>query len=563
MTDLSQSRRHASAILVCLFAAFGPISAVLAESASENAGLSGPTGQTAMLAPAMVEASGAMIGTVTITNGSIFDLDNPEENKVLYRLANRAHATTRPHVIKQQLLFETGDRFSAQVLAESERIIRSNRYVQEASIQTVRQEDGVVDVNVITTDVWTLMPKLSFSRSGGKSKAAIGLKEGNLFGTGVSVEAMYRSDVDRDSRSLKLEDRNLGSSWYGLSVGYANNSDGDSQFLDLGKPFYSLDSRDARGISFRDDDRVESFYDRGEIGSEYRHEAKTHELFLGWSSGLRDGWTRRYTAGLSYDDHRFSPVSDSAYPITVVPENRKFLTPFIGIEFVEDQYEKTSNLDQINRTEDRYLGTRMSARLGLARAGAGSDRNAWLLNVVAQTGFGSSEKSSLLLASELGGRVEQGGMQNLALDLSARYYKRQSDRRLLYAALSGTYGHSLDLDQYLVLGGNNGLRGYPLRFQTGDKRALFTLEQRFFTEWYPFRLFRVGGAVFFDVGRTWGDGPLAASDNQLLKDVGVGLRLGNTRSGLGRMIHVDVAVPLNDNDGIDSVQLLISTRTNF
>ncbi len=32
------------------------------------------------------------------------------------------------------------------------------------------------------------------------------------------------------------------------------------------------------------------------------------------------------------------------------------------------------------------------------------------------------------------------------------------------------------------------------------------------TDWYPFRLFRIGGAAFFDIGRTWGPAALGESN---------------------------------------------------
>ena len=242
---------------------------------------------------------------------------------------------------------------------------------------------------------------------------------------------------------------------------------------------------------------------------------------------------------------------------------RKLLTPFVGFEMVQDRYEKSSNYDQINRVEDRFLGTRLSGRLGVARAGSGSDRDALLLKIGAQTGFGDSQTSSLLLASEFGSRLEQGGVQNLRLGVSAKYYRNQSERRRLYLSLGGIYGYNLDLDQFLVLGGDTGARGYPLRFQTGDKSLLLTVEQRYFTDWYPFRLFHVGGALFFDVGRTWGNSPVADSSKELLSDVGFGLRLASSRSGLGRMIHVDLAFPLSNSSYIDGVQFLVSTRKSF
>jgi hemolysin activation/secretion protein len=159
--------------------------------------------------------------------------------------------------------------------------------------------------------------------------------------------------------------------------------------------------------------------------------------------------------------------------------------------------------------------------------------------------------------------VEEGVGRNVSLGLSARYYRRQSDHRLLYAGLSSTFGNNLDLDQYLEIGGDSGLRGYPLRYQTGDKRVLLTVEQRYFTDWYPFRLFHIGGAVFFDAGRAWGDGPNNSRRNEWLKDVGFGLRIGNTRSGLGRMTHIDIAFPLDGDSDIADVQLLVSTRKSF
>ncbi len=48
-----------------------------------------------------------------------------------------------------------------------------------------------------------------------------------------------------------------------------------------------------------------------------------------------------------------------------------------------------------------------------------------------------------------------------------------------------------------------------------------------------------------------------------LSDVGVGLRLGSARSGLGNVLHIDLAMPLNRSNDIDSLQLLIETKKSF
>ena len=511
----------------------------------------------------LLEISDALVGSVTINNGGIFDLENPEENSLLYRLANKTHVETRPHVVAQQLLFNVGDDYSKQAVEESERILRSNRYIQEAQIEATPNADGKVDINVTTTDTWTLIPKLSLSRSGGTNSSAVGIKEMNLLGTGIGLEAGYTSDVDRDSKVLKVVDNHVANSWYSLKAEFEQNSDGFTRFLNFGKPFYAMNSTNAHGVSLFDNEQIESVYDRGEIAAQYDQQTRKQELFYGWSSGLRNGWTRRYEAGLGYEDNRFAEVPGDESPGSLVPEDRTLAYPFFGIELLQDKYEVGKNFDQVSRVEDRFLGTALKARIGLAAKSFGSDRDAWLVDAGVQTSFGMSKKSTVFLASNFSTRMESGTAANTILALDAKYYRKQSDKRLLFARISGTYGNNLDLDQQMYLGGDSGLRGYPLRYQNGDKRALLTIEQRFFTDWYPFRLFHVGAAVFFDAGRTWGDGPFGTGSDGLLRDVGAGLRLGNSRSGLGRMIHIDIAYPLDGDNSISNVQFIIESKLSF
>jgi hemolysin activation/secretion protein len=168
-----------------------------------------------------------------------------------------------------------------------------------------------------------------------------------------------------------------------------------------------------------------------------------------------------------------------------------------------------------------------------------------------------------LLSGALQGRLESGELRNAILDGALRYYVRQSERRLFFATLEGSVGRELDLDTQILLGGDNGLRGYPLRYQGGEARAMLTVEQRYFTNWYPFRLVRVGAAAFFDIGRTWGESPVSTPSLGLLKDVGIGLRLGNSRSGLGNIIHIDLAFPLDGDSTIDDMQFLVETKERF
>ncbi|MCP4661912.1 MAG: hypothetical protein GY856_41440 [bacterium] len=49
----------------------------------------------------------------------------------------------------------------------------------------------------------------------------------------------------------------------------------------------------------------------------------------------------------------------------------------------------------------------------------------------------------------------------------------------------------------------------------------------------------------------------------MLKDVGFGLRIGQSRSGRGTLTHLDIAFPLDGDDSIRRVQFLIATSDSF
>jgi hemolysin activation/secretion protein len=114
-----------------------------------------------------------------------------------------------------------------------------------------------------------------------------------------------------------------------------------------------------------------------------------------------------------------------------------------------------------------------------------------------------------------------------------------------------------------MLGGDTNLRGYPLRYQTGERSVLLNIEQRFYTDLYAFRLIRIGYAFFLDVGRVSGDDPRMTPNLGTLYNVGMGLRLTSPRSSSNSVVHVDLAFPINAPADIDDVQFIIERKATF
>lgn len=508
------------------------------------------------------ERQGLVIGSITLDKHNVFDLDNPEENNVLYRFANRVHVLTRDRTIRKQFLFREGEPLLARELQETERILRRNGYFFDAKIRIDSVEDDRANLEVYTRDVWTLNPDISLSRSGGENRTKFGIEETNLLGHGQTVRLARTENVDRVSSSVEFFDRQLGRSWVRTALRLSDNSDGRSNQLTLVRPFIELDARWSAGLEAIDDQRRIALYSLGEEAAEFERVQRAITLQRGWSKGLRNGWVGRWTAGVTYDDNRFGLVADPSLP-AVIPEDRRLVYPFLGYELIENRFETSSNRDRMGRTEDFFLGTRLGLRVGYASPEFGADRDALIFDGSISKGFGSMDSKALLASASLSTRIESGQTENLLASMSLAYYKRQSQKRLFFASISASYGDDLDVDNPVQLGGDSGLRGYPLRYQNGDGKALLTLEQRYYTDWYPFRLFRVGGAVFFDAGRSFGDSPLGDSSDGWLKNAGFGLRLVPTRGGTNKIVHIDLAFPLDGDDSIDDVQFLIEAKSSF
>lgn len=510
-----------------------------------------------------LEAAGAVIGKIDIDPRNIFDESDERERNGLFRLANRLHIRTKRSTIKAQLLFASGDKYAARKLAETERALRLLSYIYDARIVPVRYADGKVDVKVITKDVWTLSPGLSFGRAGGSNSTNFNLQDGNFLGWGKALQVSHGSTVDRTSNTVAWNDPNVFGSKWTTAAAYVESSDGTERVMQVAQPFYSLDTPWSTKITAVKFDRTTSRYNLGERVDQFNDNESSYELSGGISNGLVDGWTRRLTFGMRYDRSSFLPTQGSSMPARQLPPDRTLSYPFVGFDILQDKYKKVGDENQIGRTEDVYFGTEVSGELGWANPAVGADRHALLLAAHLLRGIELTELQQIFVTSNFSSRIEDGRARNLIAAAGARYYWRWRADWLLYAELSGTVTDSLDPELQLLLGGDNGLRGFPLRYESGTSRALLTVEQRFYTDWYPFRLVRVGAAIFGDVGRTWGSGVIGNSDPGLLRDVGFGLRLGNTRSGLGNVLHIDCAFPLNNIAGIQKFQFLVQTMQTF
>lgn len=548
--------RHPLVCAACACAAaLSPLPALAASTDPQTVAVALPT-------LAELEDAGTVIGEIRVVTHDIFDTDDPAEDKLPFRVANALHIRTRTSVVRDALLFKSGDRVSVRAFDETERALRSTRYLYDVKFTVLAVRDNIADIEVSTRDTWTLDPGGSFGRAGGANSTRVGIKEYNLLGTGTIVSLGRSRNVDRSGTQFTFSNGSVFGSRTAVNLSHAVNSDGRSNAVSVVRPFYALDSTWAAGAIASRDDRLDSVYAAGVLASQYRHDSRRAEAFGGWSAGLVDGWVRRWTAGVELRQDRYASEPGLAAPSSL-PTDEKLVAPFVGYELIEDRFDREVNRNQIGRPEFFALGLKASVRLGWASTGLGSTRDALLYAASVSRGFEPASGQILLGSADIVGRYAESQVQRQRLGLQARWFVPHHGRWVFYASAAGDLLTRPAPTESLLLGGEEGLRGYPLRYQSGTRRALFTLEERYFTDLFVWRLFRLGGAAFVDVGRAWGGTDTNALNPGWLSDVGFGLRIANSRAAFGNVLHIDLAFPLNATPDIKRTQLLVKTKFSF
>jgi len=493
-----------------------------------------------------------VVGDITIIAGDIFTLSSDKEHNFLHRAANKLHITSKAPIIRQQLLFAPKEHFSLDKLQESERLLRKNRYIKDAQIRPTQLCGQAVDILVNTQDNWTLTPGLSLGSSGGKSRSGISLQEHNLFGLGKSIALKYKKNSERNSTLLAYKDSHLFGSRKQLSASLQDNSDGKGYKLDLNQPFYAIDSQYSWGVKTSSIKQQRSFYHQGDVIRKTGEKKAAHSAFYGWKN---DSPNTRFKVGWTYNKNSYFKTETDPHNAPSITESY----PWFEVENYTQRYIKKTNFRSMDKTEDIELGQRLSVKFGLLSTQFGSDDNYLRLSSKVSKGIEINQHHLSFLEFETSSYLGKGKLKGSRVNAKGEWYTFDKTGNNLYFGAKASVASHLLYGEQTVLGGETGLRGYPLGYQTGNKSLLLTAEKRFHFNWYPLHIAKFGAVAFADIGSAWGKGNKA----KLLGDVGMGLRIVPTRSSSNKIFHLDLSFPLVDRKKVDNYQITVKTSYSF
>lgn len=504
---------------------------------------------------------GLTIGERQIVVLPIFNLDDPEEDHRLYRIANRLNVSTRHSTVRRQLTIRSGAPLVAAKVEESERLLREKPYFADAMIVPARVCAERIDLLVVVRDVWTLAPIASVSREGGEDSSSGGFSDGNVLGTGQQLSVSWSTDPERTSRAVWWGGSDLFGSHVTMQAAYVDSTDGDLRLVSAERPFYQLNSRWSGGGSWQRQTEQEDIELLEVLLNRYAHETDYDRVFAGWSAGVRDERVLRWRIGFTDQADRFYTTDVGA----VAPADQQLRYPWISLESLSTAFWRASNISFSGRQEDIPLGIRWALSVGVADTGMDSSENA--IPFSAQLGNsvrgGNHHLTQWLLSSSGRWRRDDDELVSTFFAAEARYYYFISRRNRWFALLRWDAAEGIRQDEQLTSGGADVLRGYPIYTQRGDRRWLMSLERRHFTDWHPYNLVRIGGAAYVDVGKTWDSTDSIAQIDETLANVGVGLRISSSKARADRVLHVDFAVPLAARESVDDYQIVIVGKVEF
>ncbi len=337
----------------------------------------------------------------------------------LVKSANKLHIKTRTEIIENQLLFKKNEPFDSLLVKESERLIRSNKYVHEVLFYTLSTSEKAdsVDVYIRTWDVWSLVP--AYKRT--TSTINAGLSDINFLGLGHHFQAekqWYRPTKEQVTR-IGYFVPNIGNTYISSNLQYSYSGENDLvKSIGFERHFDSPVLKWAGGIFL------------GQIFTTQSYFRNDTTRFLSAQSNIQDYWGARawqLYKGNSVEARSTNLILSGRLLRTGYPrrpaeaQTENILNNeniyFTGIGITSRKYVKDTYIFNFGKVEDIPLGRAFGLTMGIDSR----QTNRWYLGL--KTAWGNYYPFGYLSTHlEYGTFIRSTGLQQEVFTARINYY---------------------------------------------------------------------------------------------------------------------------------------------
>ena len=447
----------------------------------------------------------------------------------LYKAGNGMHIKTQGVTIRNLLLIHRNQPFNSLLVKESERLIRSQKFVHEVSISVVPAgvNSDSVDISIRELDNWSIIPEGSISASGMKAS----LTDKNFLGTGHEFQNEF-------SRSFKKEISSFNTDYFVPSFrnsyisaklhlgfdGYGNSG----RSIEVDRPFFSPLAKWAAGISFASQTRKDSLVDINYVYVPVNLKFRTQDYWAGKALQLFKGSTEDVLVTNLILAARYLHVTYLEKPPEILDpyhnySNENFYLATVGIStrrYVQDKY-----IFKYGIVEDVPVGSVYSLT-----AGYQVKNNSGRFYSGMRIYFGDYYDWGFISSNlEYGTFIKSSHIEQGVLTAGVNYFTGLFEigqwKFRQFVKPQMTIGINRFSSDSLTLNDNYGLDGFNSPELSGTNRFLLTLQTQSYAPWNILG-FRLGPYIAYSLGML-SDAKTGFRDSKVYSQIGLGVLIKN------------------------------------
>lgn len=466
------------------------------------------------------------------------------------------HQTTHAGLIRRFVTLEPGEPCTEFRRSESERILRAQPFLADASVTTRMENDSVV-VMVRSVDEVALVAGV---RLRGASVRALSLGTLNFAGAGMHAEGRWEEGrARRDGVGAKLAHHQLLGRPYSIVFDGMRRPLGEYYTGSLSHPFitdlqriawhagYSV-NKDFASLRRPDRSQLLQPVDRAiwSVGGVLRF-GPPHRLGLVGGMVIREHRSPRHEFVLVQRDGSVVPAPDTSGVHRYESFAAANVAGVLGVRALT--FTRMHGLDALAADQDVASGTQIAATLGLRPDVEHPLRNAF--GVIDAYAGGRTDRHFLGARAEVESRLDldQRNWNHMVASARAAWYFKVDDGWVSELAVEGAGVWRSVLPFQIELGDRrSGVRGYARSYEPGAQRLVARFEQRVDVARYQRGRAALGVAAFADAGRLWGGDVPFGADTPIRGSVGAAI-LAAIPAQSQRTIRAELAYPLDRSSG--------------
>jgi hypothetical protein len=446
------------------------------------------------------------------------------------RTGNKLHIKTKRLAIKNLLLLKKGKPLDSLLVRESERLIRTQRYISRVIIspELISQNPDSVDVNIRVLDSWSFVPNASVSGS----RTSFQINEHNFLGTGMEFDNRYtkRFTDGKQANSFDYIIPNITNTFIRTTLSYHIDLDNFyRKSINIERPFYSPLTKWAGGIYADQLFRKDTLQDANLTYALQNFKYNSQDYWLGHAIKIYKGNSiYERTTNLIISGRFFEKRFLDSPTISYDPDNffssEKLYLSGIGIttrKFVEDKYIFRNGL-----IEDIPIG-----KIYGITGGYQYKNNAGRYYLGGQASFGNYFKWGFLSTNfEFGSFFDKSVTSQTAFSFQANYFTnlfefgRWKLRQFVKPQFTLGINRMNSIGDKLTINENFGITGFNSALY-GTKKMMVTLQTQTYSPWNlgGFRLnpyFNYTMALLADSGNQ-------LQNCKMYSKIGIGLIINN------------------------------------